>query len=243
MGADIKASGPRGFFISGGGGVEYGSVDDSHRGSPYIDVGGGWEHRLLPDLSLRLEASYRLLSNAGNRGGFGGELWAGAGVVVDLPGRWYREMPPLPERSVEVVPVRCAAPPEGLLVNGDGELVAQDSRTIAVDFATNSATLDAASQAEIASLATALLCGTAQQLAVQVVGHADVRGDAVYNVKLSQRRADAVRDALIADGVSTDRISIDAAGKYEPLKKGNNAAVNALNRKIEIKLYSGVVPE
>lgn len=247
VGGDLKATGRYGFFVSGGGGIEHGSADDSHRTSPYLEIGGGWEHRLLPDLSLRLEASYRLLSNAGidqgHAGGFGGELWAGAGVVVDLPGsRRHAAIDARPPPEVAVVPVRCPPAPEGFETDANGVLVAQDSRVVAIGFATASAAIDAAAQVQIGQLAAALRCGTAQQLAVQVVGHADARGGAVYNVQLSQRRAAAVRDALVAEGVDADRIGIEGDGKYEPLIKGNRPDINPANRRIQIKLYPGVTP-
>ncbi len=245
VGGDLRAMERHGLFVSGGAGVEYGSADRSHRASPYLEVGAGYEHHLLPRMSLRLETSYRLLTNLGNNGGnndggFGGELWASAGLVFDVA---RRHVDQATEPAVAVVPVRCPAPPAGFSVDADGLLTTQDSRDAAIGFATNSAKLDAPSEAVIAELALALRCSSAQQLAVQVIGHADVRGGDVYNVKLSDRRAEAVRDALIADGLQPERVSIVGEGKYEPLVKGNDPKIHQANRRIEIKLYVGVKPE
>lgn len=50
-----------------------------------------------------------------------------------------------------------------------------------------------------------------------VVGHADVRGSAPYNEALSQRRADRVKDYLVAQGISADKIETRAEGKERQL--------------------------
>lgn len=48
---------------------------------------------------------------------------------------------------------------------------------------------------------------------VELEGFADPRGSQTYNMKLSTRRVSAVRDALIADGISKERILIGAYGE------------------------------
>ena len=51
---------------------------------------------------------------------------------------------------------------------------------------------------------------------VQVEGHADERGTREYNISLSARRATAVRNFLISQGVPSERISSIAYGKERP---------------------------
>ncbi|MFZ0640589.1 MAG: OmpA family protein [Candidatus Acidiferrales bacterium] len=58
-----------------------------------------------------------------------------------------------------------------------------------------------------------------------VVGHADVRGSSPYNEALSQRRADRVRDYLVSQGISADKIETRAEGKERQLE---NAEVSQL---------------
>ncbi|MHB8756236.1 MAG: OmpA family protein [Candidatus Acidiferrales bacterium] len=52
-----------------------------------------------------------------------------------------------------------------------------------------------------------------------VIGHADVRGSSPYNEALSQRRADRVKDYLVAQGISADKIETRAEGKERQLDR------------------------
>lgn len=53
--------------------------------------------------------------------------------------------------------------------------------------------------------------------AVQVTGHADTSGPADYNQRLSMRRAEAVRDFLVAQGIPAGQIVIEGRGETDPL--------------------------
>jgi peptidoglycan-associated lipoprotein len=53
-------------------------------------------------------------------------------------------------------------------------------------------------------------------ITVQIEGHADERGTREYNLSLGERRAEAVKNALIALGVSPSRISTISYGKERP---------------------------
>ena len=69
------------------------------------------------------------------------------------------------------------------------------------------------------------------QTRIRVEGHTDSRGTAEYNMKLSQRRADAVANALIQRGVDPVRITTIGFGESQPVS--SNAAAN---RRVEIKI-------
>jgi hypothetical protein len=56
-----------------------------------------------------------------------------------------------------------------------------------------------------------------------VVGHADVRGSSPYNEALSQRRADRVKDYLVSQGISADKIETRAEGKERQLESSEVA--------------------
>lgn len=53
--------------------------------------------------------------------------------------------------------------------------------------------------------------------AVTVEGHADERGTREYNIALGERRANSIKDALVADGVAAARIKIVSYGKEKPV--------------------------
>jgi OmpA family/PEGA domain len=57
------------------------------------------------------------------------------------------------------------------------------------------------------------------QATLMIVGHADIRGPKRYNLKLSERRADAVRNYLVSNGISGAKIQTRADGKEEELKE------------------------
>lgn len=65
---------------------------------------------------------------------------------------------------------------------------------------------------------------------VLVTGYADVTGNPAYNQKLSQRRATAISDYLIAHGVAPSHIKTVAKGQTQAF------ATNALDRRVEVKL-------
>jgi outer membrane protein OmpA-like peptidoglycan-associated protein len=69
---------------------------------------------------------------------------------------------------------------------------------------------------------------------VTIMGHTDSTGSDAINNALSLNRADAVRDYLVARGVSPNRINIDGRGSREPIASNNTAAGRAANRRVEI---------
>jgi peptidoglycan-associated lipoprotein len=64
---------------------------------------------------------------------------------------------------------------------------------------------------KVAELATYLVQNPT--FVVELEGYADPRGSQAYNMKLSTRRVDAVRDALMAAGIAKDRILVGAYGE------------------------------
>ena len=67
-----------------------------------------------------------------------------------------------------------------------------------------------------------------------VTGHADTTGSADYNQELSLRRAQNVRDALVARGVDADAISIAARGESQPANPTGDGVRSRENRRVEI---------
>ena len=73
--------------------------------------------------------------------------------------------------------------------------------------------------------------GQHPQVQVMVEGHADERGTREYNLALGQRRANAARDVLVANGVSGARVSIISYGKDRPTALGSSEEAWAQNRR------------
>jgi peptidoglycan-associated lipoprotein len=70
-----------------------------------------------------------------------------------------------------------------------------------------------------------------QQVQVAVEGHADERGTREYNLALGQRRANAARDVLVANGVAGARVSTISYGKDRPTALGSSEDAWAQNRR------------
>ncbi len=71
-------------------------------------------------------------------------------------------------------------------------------------------------------------------LRVSVEGHTDSIGSDAYNQKLSERRAAAVRDYLVSQGIDAARITARGFGKARPVASNQTAEGRAENRRVEI---------
>jgi len=73
-------------------------------------------------------------------------------------------------------------------------------------------------------------------LKVAVVGHTDNTGDFNYNLQLSERRAKAMVDALLKDGVAANRLTGVGVGPLSPVATNDTAEGRAQNRRVELVL-------
>jgi outer membrane protein OmpA-like peptidoglycan-associated protein len=73
-------------------------------------------------------------------------------------------------------------------------------------------------------------------LQTNIVGHTDSKGSDAYNMKLSQRRSNAVASYLAASGVARQTITTEARGEREPIATNATATGRAQNRRVEITL-------
>jgi outer membrane protein OmpA-like peptidoglycan-associated protein len=69
---------------------------------------------------------------------------------------------------------------------------------------------------------------------IEVAGHTDSRGSDAYNIKLSQRRAEAVRDYLISKGIAADRLSAKGYGESQPVADNATDEGRFKNRRVEL---------
>ena len=73
------------------------------------------------------------------------------------------------------------------------------------------------------------------RIRVRLEGHADERGSREYNIGLGERRAQAVRQMLMVQGVSASQISTVSFGEERPASFGSSESDYAQNRRVEIK--------
>lgn len=71
---------------------------------------------------------------------------------------------------------------------------------------------------------------------VEIQGYTDDLGDAESNKKLSQKRAEAVKEYLVQKGINADRLSAVGFGEENPVAPNTNKSNRSLNRRIEFKL-------
>ncbi len=71
--------------------------------------------------------------------------------------------------------------------------------------------------------------------AIRLEGHADERGSREYNMALGERRANAVRDFLVLQGVDGSLIETVSYGEERPAAIGSNESSYSKNRRVELK--------
>jgi peptidoglycan-associated lipoprotein len=68
---------------------------------------------------------------------------------------------------------------------------------------------------------------------VTLEGHCDERGTREYNLSLGERRAKSVKDVLVANGISADRVKLVSFGEDRPAAEGHDEGAWAKNRRVE----------
>jgi flagellar motor protein MotB len=134
------------------------------------------------------------------------------------------------------------------LASENPDLLAYDEATGTLQFASDvtfamgSVDLSPDAAAAVKALSDILEDGDGLAFEIQVIGHTDnvrLRSGSIYrsNVQLSAQRAISVRDAMVKDGVSADRILIGGFGEFRPVVE-NGTRGAAGNRRVEIRLTS-----
>jgi outer membrane protein OmpA-like peptidoglycan-associated protein len=101
-------------------------------------------------------------------------------------------------------------------------------------FDTDSASLQPGAWDRLRSLARTL--NNYPKSDVIIKGHTDNVGDERYNLKLSDERADSVRDFLVAEGVSSPRITAIGFGESMPVATNASPEGRQQNRRVEIEI-------
>jgi peptidoglycan-associated lipoprotein len=130
---------------------------------------------------------------------------------------------------------------KGIDLNTLGAMAAlEDDKSYAVGgvkpmiyFGYDGFSLDDKGQAVASHYARYLM--TKPMLNAVLEGHCDERGSSEYNMALGERRAKAVRDALVVSGISPTRIKVVSFGEEKPAAEGHDESSWALNRRVELR--------
>jgi outer membrane protein OmpA-like peptidoglycan-associated protein len=128
------------------------------------------------------------------------------------------------DQELQDMVVRRNAETQGLVVSLAGDFL----------FDTDSATLKPGAYRQLNKIANVLKSDPSTRIVVN--GHTDNRGSEAYNMRLSQRRAESVRNALVQAGVEPSRIEAVGYGESQPLVSENTSGAWQQNRRVEIEV-------
>ncbi len=127
--------------------------------------------------------------------------------------------------GVDDVNDKCPKTPAGAKVNSQGCWSFNE-----IEFGFNKATI----QPEYANLFdnAIQILKLNPSMTIQIEGHTDSQGPAEYNLYLSKKRAQAVKDLLVENGISADRLSVKGFGESLPLATNDTPEGRAENRRV-----------
>ena len=157
------------------------------------------------------------------------------GIRGEEPGTTLPQPPPFDTQPMPTAnPNTTVAPGGGELPHWRPEDMKQDRNKLAaymVHFKFDSAVVQDSEQPNVASVAQQMMSDKSGYLLIE--GHCDERGTEEYNRSLGERRALALREALVKDGVEAERIQTRSYGKDKPLDPGHDESAWAKNRRGE----------
>ena len=216
-----------GLSVSGGGNSLRSSDTDGR--FAYQAIGGmAFPIAAVPGLAITAEYRYlgtqpndvntRLISTASGQGVGGGTLRSSNNNHSGLIGLRYafnqapRPVPPQPVAAAAPAPARTYL----VFFDWDRADLTDRARQIIADAATNSRSVSSTR--------------------IEVSGHADRTGTAVYNQRLSVRRAEAVAGELVRRGIARNEITVQGFGFDRPLVPTAMGVREPQNRRVEIVL-------
>jgi outer membrane protein OmpA-like peptidoglycan-associated protein len=111
-------------------------------------------------------------------------------------------------------------------------VVEKASLSLQIQFDFNSASVKTESKESLANLATAMQSKDLLEAKFVIEGHTDAKGKQDYNQRLSQHRADSVREFLVSKGVDGVRLSTAGKGSSDPANTAD--PLSAENRRVKI---------
>lgn len=200
---------------------------------------GTRELALRPEIKVRWENPGHspdlqdYIADLGFQYSFGGSPASSAPVVAASP-------PPPPLPMPVPTAVALPPPPEVLALSPPRSTFSLPNRGSVilkgVTFAFDSARLTAPSRAVLEDVAAGLRHHPL--LKVQVQGYTDSTGTVAYNLKLSELRAESVRQFVLGEGVEGQQLRTRGYGVADPIASNRTASGRALNRRVVLKVLS-----
>lgn len=122
----------------------------------------------------------------------------------------------------------------GAEVERVGEGIKVTMKENMVNFGFDSSDLTSAAKANLDKLAQVLKNN--MDTNINIYGHTDSKGTDAYNLSLSERRAAAVKNYLVSQGVSASRMFTMGVGEREPIASNDTDAGRAENRRVEFAI-------
>ena len=122
----------------------------------------------------------------------------------------------------------------GAEVERVGEGIKVTMKENMVNFGFDSSDLTSAAKANLDKLAQVLKNN--MDTNINIYGHTDSKGTDAYNLSLSERRAAAVKNYLVSQGVSASRMFTMGVGEKEPVASNDTDAGRAENRRVEFAI-------
>lgn len=122
-------------------------------------------------------------------------------------------------------------------VAGGGLLGGSRSEFSTVYFDFDDAALNAQAITSVQSVIAWMIANPSEK--IEIIGHADEKGDAIYNQRLSEKRALAVKTVLLNAGLNSDRIITVGKGENDPVPTGQNTDPNdpgKQNRRVIVRI-------
>lgn len=149
------------------------------------------------------------------------------------PGEKSEMSEELPADEVQVMDEGAAPPKEGEEVKRPEV----PGVNLNVQFDLNKDTIQEKSIKLLDALGEALNSPELKGKNIIIGGHTDATGDDMYNLKLSKRRAESVKDYLVNKwGVDPSTLEAVGYGKTRPLNEGKTREERILNRRVEVRL-------